>query len=65
MVSTMVSRAIGFWMEITQEQLSVINECRESIKYVDEEASTNLNGNTLKRPLLLSPFVQYLNYGTG
>ena len=34
-------------------------------KHADEEAATHLFGNATKKPLKDSPFVQYLEYGSG
>ena len=65
MVSVFVSRVFGFGMEIAEEELAKINQLRLNKKYVDEEAATYLNGNNTKRPLIDSPFVQFLNYGSG
>ena len=65
MVSAMVSRAFGMGLEITAAQLLVINEIRNGKKYADEEAATHLFGNAAKKPLKESPFVQYLEYGSG
>ena len=44
MVSAMISRAFGFGMNITDEQLLNINESREGKNYKDEEAATHLTG---------------------
>ena len=51
MVSAMVSRAFGFGLEITAEELLVINEKREGKEYADSEAATYLFGNPIKKPL--------------
>ena len=64
MISAILSRAMGFSMQITLEQLLVITEHRKSTKYTNEGDATYLNGNTPKIPPVSSPFVQYLKYGT-
>ena len=65
MVSAMISRAFGFDMEITAEQLLEINKSSEGCKYKDEEAEAHLTGTPRKKPLAESPFVRYLDYGSG
>ena len=42
MVSAMVSHAFGFGLDITAEELLIINEKREGNKYADREAATYL-----------------------
>ena len=65
MVSAMVGRAMGFGMVVTDEQLLEINKRRLGTKYKDHNAATYLNGNDNKKPLTKSPFIHYLNYGSG
>jgi len=65
MVSAMISRATGMGMLVTEEQLLEINKTRRGTKYIDQEAATYLNGNDLKKDLTESPFIRYLNYGSG
>ena len=48
MVSAMVSRAIGFGMVVTDEQLLEINRRRLGTKYKDSNAATYMNGNDKK-----------------
>ena len=65
MVSAFVGRELGWGMDITGEQLEVINNIRADTTYTDEEAASYLNGTKNKEPLTESPFVRYLNYGAG
>ena len=65
MVSAIISHAFGFGLDITAEELLVINEKREGKEYTDMEAATYLFGNSSKKPLKESPFVRYLEYGSG
>ena len=65
MVSAMISQAFGFGMNITDEQLLNINKSREVTNYKDEEAATHLTGAPIKKTLPNSPFVRYLDYGSG
>ena len=65
MVSAMVSRATGFGLQITDEQLLEINKLRLNKSYVDAEAATYLRGSSTKKPLKESPFIIYLDYGSG
>ena len=65
MVSAMVSRAYGFRLTLTEEQLTSINTLRENTQYKDVEAATNLHGNPMKCPLTESPFIRYLEHGSG
>ena len=65
MASALVSRAFGFGYELNDQQLSEINKTREGKKYADEEASIYLYGSASKKPLVESPFVRYLDYGSG
>ena len=65
MVSAMVSRAFGFGMDISKDNILEINKLREGKQYKDEDAATYLLGSSLKKPLDGSPFVRYLNYGQG
>jgi hypothetical protein len=51
-------------MNITENQLSDINEERRGKKYVDEKAAEIENGNVYKKDLKESPFVRYLQYGS-
>lgn len=65
MVSAFVSREFEFGMEISEEELVKVNEVRTGKKYTDSEAATYLRGSDLKMPLIETPFVRYLNYGSG
>ena len=65
MVSAMVSRAMGFGMVVTDEQLLEINRRRLGTKYKDHDAVTYLNVNDNQNPPTESPFIGYLNYGSG
>ena len=48
MVSVFVSRAFGFGMEITGEDLLKVNQSRLNKVYVDKEASIHLFGSNSK-----------------
>ena len=65
MVSAFVSRELGFGIAIKDEDVLAINKLREGKKYTDEEAASYLLGSAEKKPLQESPFVRFLNYGTG
>ena len=52
-------------MDITGEQLEVINNIRVDTTYTDKEAASYLNGTKNKEILTESPFVRYPNYGAG
>ena len=65
MVSAIVSRSLGWGMIITDNELLEINKLRLGKKYTDEEAASYLNGSDLKKDLVESPFIRYLNYGAG
>lgn len=65
MVSAFVSREYGFGMDISEAQLVDVNESRKNKAYTDAEAAIYLFGSSDKKALTESPFVRYLNYGSG
>ena len=65
MVSAFVSREYGFGMDISEAQLVDVNESRKNKAYTDAEAAICLFGASDKKALIESPFVRYLNYGSG
>ena len=65
MVSAFVSRAAGFGLKIAADKLEAINRTRADTQYTDEEAAIYLYGSANKNALSESPFVRYLNYGSG
>ena len=65
MVSAFVSRAAGFGLKIAADKLEAINRTRADTQYTDQEAAIYLYGSANKNALSESPFVRYLNYGSG
>ena len=61
--SAFVSREFGYGMELTSEQLQRVNAKRLGQKYKDETAAKKKQGNALKQPLTISPFVLEFEYG--
>ena len=65
MVSTFVSQEFGLGTEISKEDLVKINTVQADKLYTDKEVATYLCGDDCKRPLIETPFVEYLSYGAG
>ena len=57
MISAFQCREFGFGMELSSQQLEIVNEYRRGKKYKDEEAAKTKRGSSLKLPLTKSPFV--------
>lgn len=57
-----VSRATGFGINITAEQLVEINKTRADTQYTDKDVSNYLSRNADKNTLTESLFFLYLNY---
>jgi hypothetical protein len=64
MVSAFQSREFGFGLDLTPEQLQMVNQARRGKKYKDEEAAISRLGSALKKDLPKSPFVKEFEYGT-
>ena len=63
MISAFVLRELGFGYFISMEDLDKVNKKREGNHYSDEEAAKKIKGNTMKAPLIKSPFVVEFEYG--
>jgi hypothetical protein len=63
MVSAFQSREFGFGLELTPEQLNVVNQARRGTKYKDEESAISRLGTAIKKDLPKSPFVKEFEYG--
>ena len=50
---------------LSEEKLVDVDESRENKLYIDKEAAIYLFGTADKKPLTETPFVRYLNYGSG
>ena len=65
MISAFVSREYGFGFELSSYQLSIINNKRRGESYIDKDAAVLKRGKPTKDPLVTSPFVRTLEYGSG
>ena len=65
MISAFVSRDYGFGFELSSYQLSIINNKRRGESYIDKDAAVLKRGKPTKDPLVTSPFVRTLEYGSG
>jgi hypothetical protein len=63
MISSFVSRELGYGMELTQSQLSMVNTKRKGEEYLDTESAMKKNGCAKKPMLSYSPFTRKLEYG--
>ena len=63
MVSTFQSYPFGYGMTITPEELVEINELREGEEYADARAANEYKGSAKKKPLKISPFTEFFDYG--
>jgi hypothetical protein len=63
MVSAFQIREFGFGLELTPDQLNVVNQARRGMKYKDEESANSRRGTTIKKGLLKSPFMKEFEYG--
>jgi len=63
MICAFQSREAGFRLELTDEQLTKVKECRASKKYANEKAAQSKKGTELHQPLTESPFVKEFEYG--
>jgi hypothetical protein len=62
MISAMASCEFGFGMNLTDEQLRIVNEGRLRQKYSNNVAATSIYGNANKSNLTSSPFVFEFEY---
>jgi hypothetical protein len=66
MISSFVSRELGYGYNLNSEQLDKVNRERmrnDRKKYKDESAATLKNGSSVKRRLTSTPFTRILEYG--
>ena len=63
MLSAFLSRDLGFGMQMTDEQLALVNASRQGTHYIDRAAALEVHKYTQKQPLIRSPFVQDLLIG--
>ena len=63
MISAFQACEIGIPQEIEKNMLEKINRNRLQKNYVTIEAANELNRNSMKPPLLSSPFLAYFEYG--
>jgi hypothetical protein len=67
MISAITSRELGFGMELSPNQLALVNQRRKRVgnkHYLDKDAAIAKNGTTTKPLLTSSPFIRYLEYGS-
>ena len=63
MVSAFQSRERGWGLDITDEQLKMINEKRANEHYFDKEAAMEVHNTTKKKPLTSSPYLVKFEFG--
>jgi hypothetical protein len=63
MISPFDSREFGYGMALTSNKLQRVNAERLGKKHKDETAARGEQGNELKQPLTVSPFVLEFEYG--
>ena len=63
MISGFTCHELGFVFDVSPDILAIVNAMRMNKKYSDEEAACSIYGNTTKKELTSSPFVQELEYG--
>ena len=63
MISSFVSRELGYGFEFCDEVMQEINQKRKGQKYSDENAAIMKLGTDFKPPLTKSPLVRDLEYG--
>jgi len=63
MISTFQSRAFGFGMDLSEQQLEEINFFRDGKKYADESAAIAKQGSAYKKKFTESPFIFEFEYG--
>jgi hypothetical protein len=63
MVNAIMSREFGFGFELSLQDLTAINLCKEGNQYADEQSTMSLFGNANKKHLPKSPFICTLEIG--
>jgi hypothetical protein len=63
MLSSFISREFGYGMELTKDQLEIVNAYRKGKHYSDVDAAIMKLGSSSKTNLTESPFVRQLEYG--
>ena len=63
MISAFQSREFGLGINLSNEDLSKVNEVRKGKEYVDKDAAKVRLGSSIKKPLKKSPFFHEFEYG--
>lgn len=63
MISAFTSREFGWGMDLSDDELTKINEKRKGEDYFDKDAALEVHKTTKKKPLTSSPFVCKFEFG--
>jgi hypothetical protein len=63
MISAFQSREFDFGRQLSEQELTIVNNYCANQKYADEKAAISLRGMDVKQPLKESPFVREFEYG--